>query len=363
MEYRSDSFTIPIAPIWVVKPGSADRVTNGVTNSNLISCSGRRRSGWFKVDHGQAGVLDPEASGADRHRGGRAYLKLEELRWNGHPVCPHFGAKDSAWYIRPLNGSSRATRTGSMSQRRVWKCGACRKQFSVLTGTLFQGSKIPVRMWLLVIFEMCAAKNGVSAREIERKYELTAKTAWFMLHRIREAMKREPLAGLLRGTVVFDETYIAGSPKNRHRNDLREQPRAYGSTDKTPVVSLIHYETCEVRSRVVPTITGQTLARAIAEQVDRPRTELWTDSARRTWTVGPSMRGHQTMDHAAGEYVRKAPRAASRPTWPKDSSPSSSGPSTASTTACPRPTCSATLTSSTSCTRCPRRPTRRGCAR
>jgi transposase-like protein len=128
-----------------------------------------------------------------------AYLKLEELRWNGHPACPHCGVVDFAWYIRPLNGTSRKTRTGSMSQRRVWKCGACRTQFSVLTGTIFQGSKIPVRTWLLVIFEMCASKNGVSAREIERKYELTAKTAWFMLHRIREAMKRDPLATLLRG--------------------------------------------------------------------------------------------------------------------------------------------------------------------
>jgi transposase-like protein len=88
----------------------------------------------------------------------------------------------------------------------VWKCGACRKQSSVLTGTIFQGSKIPVRTWLLVIFEMCASKNRVSAREIERKYELTAKIAWFMLHRIREAMRHDLLADLLRGTITSDET-------------------------------------------------------------------------------------------------------------------------------------------------------------
>jgi transposase-like protein len=163
-----------------------------------------------------------------------AYLKLEELRWNGHPVCPHCGVVDDAWYIRPLNGASRKTRTGTMSQRRVWKCGACRKQFSVLTGTIFQGSKIPVRTWLLVVFEMCASKNGVSAREIERKYEMTPKTAWFMLHRIREAMRREPLAGMLRGTVMSDETWVGGTPANRHRDDPREQVRVPGTTDKTP---------------------------------------------------------------------------------------------------------------------------------
>ena len=150
--------------------------------------------------------------------------------------CPHCGAKDSAWYIRPLNGTARKTRTGSMSQRRVWKCGACRKQFSVLTGTIFHGSKIPVRTWLLVMFEMCAAKNGVSAREIERKFELTAKTAWFMLHRIREAMRREPLVGMLRGTVMSDETRIGGTPANRHRSDPREKVRQPATTDKTPVM-------------------------------------------------------------------------------------------------------------------------------
>ena len=123
-----------------------------------------------------------------------AYLLLEQLRWDGHPVCPHCGVKDMAWYIRPLNGASRKTRTGTLSQRRVWKCGACRRQFSVLTGTIFHGSKIPVRTWLLVIFEMCAAKNGISAREVERKYELTPKSAWYLCHRIREAMRRDPLA-------------------------------------------------------------------------------------------------------------------------------------------------------------------------
>src|SRR5438045_525247 len=206
-----------------------------------------------------------------------AYLLLEELRWDGRPVCPHCGVAGEAWYIRPLNGKSRATRTGSQSQRRVWKCRACRKQFSVLTGTIFHGSKVALRTWLLVVFEMCSAKNGISAREAERKYDLTPKTAWFVLHRIREAMKREPLAGLLRGTVISDETWIGGKPKNRHRNDPRERARGYETTDQTPVVSLIHFETREVRSRVVPNVNATTLGAAIAAQVDRERTELWTD--------------------------------------------------------------------------------------
>ena len=94
------------------------------------------------------------------------------------------------YFLTPKDGTEgRKTRTGSNTQRRVWKCGDCRKQFSVLTGTIFHGTKISIRTWLFVVFEMCASKNGVSAREIERKYDITAKTAWFMLHRIREAMK------------------------------------------------------------------------------------------------------------------------------------------------------------------------------
>ncbi|HEV3289285.1 MAG TPA: IS1595 family transposase, partial [Streptosporangiaceae bacterium] len=194
-----------------------------------------------------------------------AYILLERLRWDGRPVCPHCGVAGGHYFLKPANGVSRKTRTGARSQRRVWKCKDCRKQFSVLTGTIFHGSKIPVQTWLLVVFEMCAAKNGISAREVERKYDLTGKTAWFMLHRIREAMKRDPLAGLLRGTVISDETYIGGAPGNRHRDDPREQPRLSSTTDKTPVLALVHYETREVRSQVVPRVDGRTLRSAIAE--------------------------------------------------------------------------------------------------
>src|SRR5207302_7012238 len=134
---------------------------------------------------------------------------------------------------------------------------ACRKQFSVLTGTIFHGSKIPVRSWVFVIFEMCSSKNGVSAREIERKYDLTPKTAWFMMHRIREAMKREPMAGLLTGRVVADETYWGGKPSNRHGHDRRKHVQ--GHSDKFPIPTLVSRETGEVRSRVMPNVKPDNL--------------------------------------------------------------------------------------------------------
>src|ERR1019366_3791843 len=188
-----------------------------------------------------------------------AYKFLEDLRWGERPVCPHCGGVDP-YFLNPKNGNSRKTRTGTTSQRRVWKCRECRKQFSVLTDTIFHGSKIPIRTWVFVIFEMASSKNGVAAPEVERKCDLTSKTAWFMMHRIREAMKREPMAGLLTGRVIVDETYIGGKPGNRHRTDKREptrqQRRPYES-DKTPVVALVSRETGEVRSKVVPNVTGE----------------------------------------------------------------------------------------------------------
>src|SRR5688572_24082859 len=80
---------------------------------------------------------------------GDAYEFLEQLRWNGTPICPHCGSVRKHYFLTPKNGSSRKTRTGTRSERRVWKCGDCRKQFSVLTGTIFHGTKIPVRTWVM----------------------------------------------------------------------------------------------------------------------------------------------------------------------------------------------------------------------
>src|SRR3954451_25207179 len=118
-----------------------------------------------------------------------AYRMLEELRWGGGPdACPQCGGIGRCSFIKPTNGTSRKTRTGSQSQRRVWFCGHCRKQFSVLTYTIFHGTQVSIRKWVLVMFEMVASKNSISAWEVSRKYEVTNETAWHMLHRLREAM-------------------------------------------------------------------------------------------------------------------------------------------------------------------------------
>jgi transposase-like protein len=233
-----------------------------------------------------------------------AYLFLEDLRWGDQPVCPHCGSVRKHYFLNPANGQSRKTRTGSASQRRVWKCADCRKQFSVLTGTVFHGSKIPVRTWVFVVFEMCASKNGVSAREIERKYDLTPKTAWFMLHRIREAMKLEPLAGLLSGRVVADETFIGGQPRNRHGGTRKGGVGVKGKTDKTPVLSLISRETGEVRSRVMPNLGGAEVRDVLLSHVVPATTHLHTDAGPVYKRISGDFASHSYVDHSADEWVR-----------------------------------------------------------
>jgi len=236
-----------------------------------------------------------------------AYLLLEELRWEGMPVaCPKCGEVGRCYYLEPKNGFSRKTRTGSASQRRVWKCGGCRKQFSVLTGTIFHGTKISIQTWLMVIFEFCAAKNSLSAREVARKYEITGESAWHMIPRIREATKREPVSSLFAGAVQADEAWIGGNPKNRHRNNPRELPRLASQTksDKQPIMALVHYETREVRSRVIADVTGKTLLGVIADNADLKATYLHTDGGAGYKTVAPHVREHEAVDHDAGIWKR-----------------------------------------------------------
>jgi transposase-like protein len=233
-----------------------------------------------------------------------AYRYLEELRWGDQPICPHCGSVRKHYFLTPENGTSRKTRTGSNSERRVWKCADCRKQFSVLTGTIFHGTRISVRKWIFVIFEMCASKNGVAAREIQRKYDLTPKSAWYMLHRIREAMKREPVAGLLSGRIVADETWIGGTPRNRHGGTKPGRGWPVGGTDKTPVFALVSRETGEIYSQVVANVNGDNLRQVMGERLDVPATHLHTDSGLHYRKITADFASHSKVDHAAGEYVR-----------------------------------------------------------
>jgi transposase-like protein len=179
--------------------------------------------------------------------------------------------------------------------------------FSVITNTPFHGSKVPLRIWLFVLFEMCANKNGIAAREIARKYRLTNKTAWFVAHRVRLAMENLPIAEPMRGVIVSDETWVGGEPENRHNASRQKSARARGEyTDKTPVVALINAETGEARSAVLPNVDSTTLRKAMIEQgVDMDHSILWTDEARYYTYLGRRFLAHQTVNHSEDQYVNR----------------------------------------------------------
>jgi transposase-like protein len=252
-----------------------------------------------------------------------AYKFLEELRWGGEPpACPKCGVVGDTYFIQPANGSTRRTRTGSMSPRRVWRCRACKKQFSVLTDTLFHGTRIPVRTWIFVIFDFCSAKNSMSAWEVSRKYEITNESAWHMLHRIREVMKREPLAALFSGTVASDETYIGGKPSNRSKSARAARYAKtggnYATSDKTIVLALVDTDSREVRSRVIADVKKATPSRTPLPSRSTSRTRCWS----------PTSFGHTAQSPASSQDTKPsttpktstATRAASRPTSPRASS-------------------------------------------
>lgn len=224
-----------------------------------------------------------------------AWEYLEQLRWPNGPVCPHCGSIDHAYYLAPKDGQ-RATRTGKVTYRRLWKCADCRKPFSVLVGTIFAQSHIPVSKWLLGFHLMCASKNGVAALELSRTLGLNYRTAWFMEHRIRYVLARPDGADLLAGAVEADETYLGG----RHPGK-----RGRGALGKTPVVSLVE-RSGEVRSQIMPDVTGANIGRVLREQVDAQAT-LYTDTLPVYRKPGKAFAAHETVNHAKDEFAKDTP--------------------------------------------------------
>src|SRR5271156_5458504 len=143
------------------------------------------------------------------HDADKARQHLEAIRWPHGPICPHCGVVDQATYV-----GGKAARDG------CYQCNACREQFTVTVGTVFERSKVPLNKWLLASFLMASSKKGISAHQIGRSLGVTYKTAWFMCHRLRAAMAEAappPIGG--KGKVVeADETYVGGKEANKHAN-------------------------------------------------------------------------------------------------------------------------------------------------
>ena len=232
-----------------------------------------------------------------------AWELVEKMRWPNRPVCPHCGDTGRAYFLQLCNGT-RTTTTGKVSYRRLWKCKVCRRKFSVLVGTIFERSQVPLSKWLLALYLMSASKNGVAANELRRTLGVTQPTVWFMLHRLREAMCHasfEPMSG----TIVSDETYIGGEPKNRHHHKPDTTKKGSG-TDKTPVIALINARTGETRPPSYANVDSTTVRKAMIEQgVIMGTSVLWTDESRVYTTLGRRFLAHEAANHGKGEYVNE----------------------------------------------------------
>jgi transposase-like protein len=213
---------------------------------------------------------------------------LETMRWPNGAACPKCGGADP-YRLTAKPGSTRPVRPG------VWKCRACRAQFTVTVGTIFEDSHVPLSKWLLAVHLLCASKKGMSAHQLHRMLGVTYKTAWFMAHRLRYAMSQEPLASKLRGTVEVDETYVGG----RHRRGMKVG-RPGPDSHKTPVVALVE-RGGRVRAFPIARVTAASLGAAIASHVE-PNAAMMTDEYPAYRAIG--LANHQTVNHSRDEYVR-----------------------------------------------------------
>ena len=194
---------------------------------------------------------------------------LEAFRWPDGPVCPHCGSLE-AHKLEPKAGTKTHVRYG------VYFCGACRKQFTVTVGTIFEGSRIKIADWLMAIYLMCSSKKGISAHQLHRTLGVTYKTAWFMAHRIRLAMTQEPLPDLIKGEVEIDATYIGGSEKFRHASK-RGQGTIGDKYQKVPVFALIE-RGGELRARKMVHLSNYNMRDEVRKHVSREATLMSDES-------------------------------------------------------------------------------------
>jgi transposase-like protein len=223
----------------------------------------------------------------------KARAFLENLVWPNGPVCPHCECSE-VYKLTAKLGSKSPVRPG------VYKCKKCRKQFTVRIGTVMEESLIPIRKWLMAFHLVTSSKKGISSHQMARELGITQKSAWFLNHRIREAMKKEPMATMLKGVVEVDETYVGGKPR------ITGQGKRGRGTKKQPVLVLVERDG-GVRAKPIENTTSKTLKNEIAINVAKEAIVL-TDDLHSYFGLGKTYAGHETVRHNAGEYFRVDPK-------------------------------------------------------
>ena len=225
------------------------------------------------------------------HNEEAAYAYVEKRLWPQGAVCPHCGSMDR---VGKLKGKT--TRTG------LWKCYECRKPFTVKLGTIFEDSKVPMRLWLQAMYLIAGSKKGISSNQLHRILGVTLKTAWFMSHRIREAMRSGDLAvpfGTGGGAVEVDETYIGHKP---NRIGLQRTAHMWG------VLALVDRDTRTMRSFTFNDFRKDEIHPIVRANISR-EARLMTDEARMYQKIGREFAEHGTTKHGLGEYVSREDRS------------------------------------------------------
>ena len=213
----------------------------------------------------------------------------EQMLWDGTPRCPH--CQSTAVY------QMMDAKTGGRSERFLWRCHACQKQFTVRAGTVLEESRIPLRHWVYAVWRAATPKKGVAALEIKRHCQISYPSALFLMHRIRLAMT--PKAGTspkLAGIVEADETYVGGKPR------AGTGPHKMGrGRSKQPVSGMVE-RGGNIRRRVIADISGKTLKAHLVEHID-PSATIMTDEFPVYEGVCKSFGGHQVVHHSDKVYA------------------------------------------------------------
>jgi transposase-like protein len=229
------------------------------------------------------------------HNDDAARAHMESIRWPHGPFCPHCGA---------IEGITRLA--GESHRKGLHQCNGCRGHFSVLNASVMESSHIPLPKWVLAFHLMAASKKGVSAKQVERMLGLSYKTAWFMCHRIREAMSDSnptPIGG--EGKIIeADEAYHGRkeTPVPSAQRQGRPYLKRKLKDQKRPILALVE-RGGEVRVKHVNYASGAAVRDFLVKNASR-KSRLMTDESRLYLVVGKEFATHETLNHSAGEYAR-----------------------------------------------------------
>ncbi len=230
------------------------------------------------------------------HNEAKAFAFLESIVWANGVECPHCGTVGGRVYdLAGVRSKASVKNPEGVVRHGLKKCGECRKQFTVKVGTVFEHARMPLHKMLQAMHLMGCSKKGVSAHQLHRTLEVSYKAAWFLAHRIREAMRSTDLSafGIGGGIVEVDETFIGR---------IKGAPVKRAFHHKMKVLALVDRDSGKARTMVVDDVTAATLMPIVRANVAREAT-IMTDEHKAYTRVADHFAGHGTTTHSAGQYV------------------------------------------------------------